>query len=150
MWIDKIKGKDKINECWWRVGLSEIKEKSQAKVMLNNHDDDTIWACNNVPHILQEASLLDGVDAGVCGNGRRFSKTSSYPPCHHYAFHFFYPYLLTMSLSPLFMLIHLFSQPTLPLIHLTNHPHVPYCFCSLLFPLTLLDLGTFPICGRTT
>ena len=38
------------------------------------------------PHILQEASLLDGVDAGVRGNGRRFSKTSSYPPCCSYAF----------------------------------------------------------------
>ena len=33
------------------------------------------------PLVLQEASLLDGVDASVCGNGRRFSKTSSYPPC---------------------------------------------------------------------
>ena len=38
------------------------------------------------PRVLQEASLLDGVDAGVHGNGRRFSKTSSYPPCHRYAF----------------------------------------------------------------
>ena len=37
------------------------------------------------PHVLQEVSLLDGVDAGVCGNGRRFSKTSSYPPCCCYA-----------------------------------------------------------------
>ena len=61
------------------------------------------------PHVLQEASLLDGVDAGVCGNGRRFSKTSSYPPCHRYAFIFFYPYFLTTSLSPLFRLIHSFS-----------------------------------------
>ena len=26
------------------------------------------------PRVLQEASLLDGVDAGVRGNGRRFSK----------------------------------------------------------------------------
>ena len=32
------------------------------------------------PCVLQEASLWDGVDAGVRGNGRRFSKTSSYPP----------------------------------------------------------------------
>ena len=38
-----------------------------------------------MPHVLQEASLLDGVDAGVRGNGRRFSKTSSYPPCRRYA-----------------------------------------------------------------
>ena len=44
-----------------------------------------------MPHVLQEASLLDGVDAGVRGNGRRFSKTSSYPPCRRYAFIFFYP-----------------------------------------------------------
>ena len=50
------------------------------------------------PCVLQEASLLDGVDAGVCGNGRRFSKTSSYPPCRHYAFTSFYPYLLMTSL----------------------------------------------------
>ena len=60
------------------------------------------------PRVLQEASLLDGVDAGVCGNGRRFSKTSSYPPCRCYAFTSFYPYLLTMLLSPLFSLIHSF------------------------------------------
>ena len=52
------------------------------------------------PRVLQEASLLDGVDAGVHGNGRRFSKTSSYPPCRRYAFIFFYPYFLTTSLSP--------------------------------------------------
>ena len=61
------------------------------------------------PCVLQEASLLDGVDAGVHGNGRRFSKTSSYPPCHRYAFIFFYPYFLTTSSSPLFLLIHSFS-----------------------------------------
>ena len=48
------------------------------------------------PRVLQEASLLDGVDAGVRGNSRRFSKTSSYPPCHRYAFIFFYPYFLTI------------------------------------------------------
>ena len=59
-----------------------------------------------MPHVLQEASLLDGVDAGVCGNGRRFSKTSSYPPCCHYAFNHLYHYFLTMSLSPLFWLNH--------------------------------------------
>ena len=39
-----------------------------------------------MPRVLQEVSLLDGVDAGVRGNGRRFSKTSSYPPCRRYAF----------------------------------------------------------------
>ena len=54
------------------------------------------------PCVLQEASLLDGVDASVRGNGRRFSKTSSYPPCHHYAVNLFYPYFLMPSLSPLF------------------------------------------------
>ena len=71
------------------------------------------------PCVLQEASLLGGVDAGICGNGRRFSKTSSYPPCHHYAFIFFYPYFLTTSSSPLFLLIHSF---------LTTHytPASPY------------------------
>ena len=54
------------------------------------------------PRVLQEASLLDGVDAGVRGNGRRFSETSSYPPCRRYAFASFYPYFLTTSSSPLF------------------------------------------------
>ena len=62
-----------------------------------------------MPRVLQEASLLDGIDASVCGNSRRFSKTSSYPPCRRYAFTSFYPYLLTMSSSPLFWLIHSFS-----------------------------------------
>ena len=51
------------------------------------------------PCVLQEASLLDGVDASVRGNGRRFSKTSSYPPCRCYAPIFIYPYFLTMSSS---------------------------------------------------
>ena len=60
------------------------------------------------PCVLQEASLLDGVDAGVRGNSRRFSKTSSYPPCHRYAFNHFYHYFLTTSSSPLFLLIHPF------------------------------------------
>ena len=71
------------------------------------------------PRVLQEASLLDGVDAGVRGNSRRFSKTSSYPPCCRYAFIFFYLYFLTTSLSPLFLLIHSF---------LTTHytPASPY------------------------
>ena len=58
------------------------------------------------PRVLQEASLLDGVDAGVRGNGRRFSKTSSYPPCRCYAFNPLYHYFLMTSSSPLFLLIH--------------------------------------------
>ena len=66
------------------------------------------------PRVLLEVSLLDGVDAGVRGNGRRFSKTSSYPPCCHYASIFFYPYFLTTSSSPLFWLIHSLSRPTSP------------------------------------
>ena len=61
------------------------------------------------PRVLQEVSLLDGVDAGVRGNSRRFSKTSSYPPCRRYAFISFYPYFLTTSLSPLFSMIYSFS-----------------------------------------
>ena len=89
-----------------------------------------------MPRVLQEVSLLDGVDASVRGNGRRFSKTSSYPPCHHYAFTSFYPYFPTISLSPLFMLIHSFSQSTLPPIYLTNHSHAPYHPCSYWFPLS--------------
>ena len=79
------------------------------------------------PHILQEVSLLDGIDAGVHGNGRRFSKTSSYPPCHCYAFCLFHPYFLMTSSSPLFLLIHSFSQPTLSPFNLTKHFHNPYC-----------------------
>ena len=71
-----------------------------------------------MPRVLQEASLLDCVDAGVRGNGRRFSKTSSYPPCCCYAFIFFYPYFLTTSSPPLFWLIHSFSRPTLPRVTL--------------------------------
>ena len=86
-----------------------------------------------MPCVLQGVSLLDGVDAGVCGNGRRFSKTSSYPPCRRYAFTSFYPYLLMMSLSPLFSLIHSFPQPTssslLPYKSLPRSlsPLSPYC-----------------------
>ena len=86
-----------------------------------------------MPHVLQEVSLLDGVDAGVHGNGRRFSKTSSYPPCCCYAFTSFYPYLLTTSSSPLFSLIHLFPQPTSSLLlAYKSLPHslsplTPYC-----------------------
>ena len=101
------------------------------------------------PHILQEASLLDGVDANVHGNSRRFSKTSSYPPCYHYAFNFFYPYLLMTSSSPLFSLILSFSQPTLPSLYLINHSHTPYHLCLLLSPFILPDSGTLPIYSRT-
>ena len=93
------------------------------------------------PHVLQEASLLDGVDAGVHGNGRRFSKTSSYPPCHRYAFLPFYSYLLTMSSSPLSSLIHSFPRPT-HLFHLTNRPHAPYRLCSHFIPIILLHPET--------
>ena len=82
--------------------------------------------------VLQEASLLDGVDAGVRRNSRRFSKTSSYPPCHHYAFTSFYPYFPTTSSSPLFLLIHSFSQPTLPPPHLINHSHTLCHLCPFI------------------
>ena len=83
------------------------------------------------PCVLQEASLLDGVDASVRGNGRRFSKTSSYPPCRHYAFIFFYPYFLTTSLSPLFLLIHSFPTTHFCPVTLTDHSHTPYRLCFL-------------------
>ena len=81
------------------------------------------------PCVLQEASLLDGVDAGVCGNGRRFSKTSSYPPCRRYTFNLFCPYLLMTSSSPLFKLIHSFLMTYFP-------PALPYKS----FPHSLLPL----------
>ena len=87
------------------------------------------------PCVLQEASLLDGVDAGVCGNSRRFSKTSSYPPCRRYAFTSFYPYLLMTSLSPLFPLIHSFPRPTSsPLLSYESLPHSLSPLTPLLFP----------------
>ena len=85
-----------------------------------------------MPHILQEASLLDGVDASIRGNGRRFSKTSSHPPCRHYASTSFYPYFLMMSSSPLFSPIHSFPRPTLP-------PWLPY----KPFPHSLLPLSPY-------
>ena len=85
----------------------------------------------NTPRVLQEASLSDGVDAGVRGNGRRFSKTSSYPPCRRYAFIFFYPYFLTMSPSPLFSLIHSFPMTHFHPVTFTNRSHTPYCLCFL-------------------
>ena len=83
-----------------------------------------------MPHVLQEASLLDGVDAGVRGNGRRFSKTSSYPPCCCYAFNHFYHYFSMTSSSPLFLLIHSFlmtySTPASPYKSLP-HSLPPLC-----------------------
>ena len=85
-----------------------------------------------MPHVLQEVSLLDGVDAGVCGNGRRFSKTSSYPPCNYYAFNHFYHYFLTTSSSPLFLLIHsLLTTHYTPTLPYKSLPHS----LSPLFPL---------------
>ena len=84
-----------------------------------------------MPRVLQEASLLNGVDAGVRGNGRRFSKTSSYPPCRHYAFVFFYPYFLTTSSSPLFWLIHSFPTTHFHPVTFTKHSHTPYYLCFL-------------------
>ena len=92
------------------------------------------------PCVLQEASLLDGVDAGVRGNSRRFSKTSSYPPCCCYAFNLFYPYFLMMSSSPLFLLIHSFLTTHFTLLYLTNLSHTLYCPCS---PYHFLHLARF-------
>ena len=87
------------------------------------------------PHVLQEVSLLNGVDAGVRGNGRRFSKTSSYPPCRCYAFILFYPYFLMTSSSPLFLLIHSFLTThftpfTLPILPTLLVAFVPSSFPS--------------------
>ena len=77
------------------------------------------------PCVLQEVSLLDGVDAGVRRNGRRFSKTSSYPPCHRYAFILFLslfshnvivPFVLVnsfLSHNPLYLCLILQIFPTL-------------------------------------
>ena len=93
------------------------------------------------PCVLQEALLLDGVDASVRGNGRRFSKTSSYPPCHRYAFNFFYLDFLTTSLSLLFLLIHSFSWPTSPLFYLINHSHTFYHPCPSIVSLYLTRHG---------
>ena len=101
------------------------------------------------PRVLQEASLLDGVDAGVHGNGRRFSKTSSYPPCRHYAFTSFYLYLLTTSSSPLSSLIYSFPRPTSSPFNLTNPSHGLYRLCSLNVSIILLHSETFSIYGRT-
>ena len=87
-----------------------------------------------MPRVLQEVSLLDSVDAGVRGNGRRFSKTSSYPPCHRYASILFYPYFLMMSPSPLSWMIHSFltthSTPLLPYKSFSHSlsPLFPRCF----------------------
>ena len=84
------------------------------------------------PRVLQEASLLGGVDAGVRGNGRRFSKTSSYPPCHRYTFNHFYHYFLMTSSSPLFLLIHSLLMTHYIPPHLINHSHAPYPFVPLI------------------
>ena len=98
------------------------------------------------PRVLREASLLDGVDASVRGNGRRFSKTSSYPPCRRYAFTLFYPYFLTTPSSP-FVLADSFVLTThLTPLYIINHSHTRYHLCSLI---DLLRLGTLPIYGRT-
>ena len=102
-----------------------------------------------MPHVLQGASLLGGVDASVHRNGRRFSKTSSYPPCCHYASILFYPYFLMTSSSPSFLLIHSFPQPTLTLPCLTNQSHTLYCLCSSIVSLILLDSETSSNYGRT-
>ena len=102
-----------------------------------------------MPRVLREASLLDGVDASVRGNGRRFSKTSSYPPCRRYAFTSFYLYLLMTSLSPLFLLIHSFPQPTPSPNPFTNPSHTLYCLCFSIAPITLPRLEMFSIYGRT-
>ena len=83
-----------------------------------------------IPHVLQEVSLLDGVDASVHGNGRRFSKTSSYPPCRCYALILFYPYFLMTSLSPLFKLIYSFLMTHFTPFYLTNLSHALYRPCS--------------------
>ena len=89
------------------------------------------------PRVLQEVSLLDGVDASVRGNGRRFSKTSSYPPCRCYAFNHFHRYFLTTPSSPLFLLIHsvltTHYTPTSPYKSLPHSllPLFPYRFFHL-------------------
>ena len=83
------------------------------------------------PRVLQEVSLLDGVDAGVHGNSRRFSKTSSYPPCRRYAFTSLYPYLLTTTSSPLFSQIHSFSRPTYSCLALQIIPTLLIAFVPL-------------------
>ena len=98
------------------------------------------------PHVLQEASLVDGVDAGVCGNGRRFSKTSSYPPCRRYAFNHFYHYFLMTSSSPLFLLIHSFlTTHCTPALPYKSLPHSLPPFV----PIILLQTGIFSIYSRT-
>ena len=94
------------------------------------------------PRVLQEASLLDGVDASVRGNSRRFSKTSSYPPYRRYAFIFFYPYFLMTSSSPLFSLIHSFPVTHFHPVTFTNHSHTPYCLC---FPHLIENGNDFPL-----
>ena len=86
------------------------------------------------PCVLQEASLLDGVDASVCGNGRRFSKTSSYPPCHHYALIPLYPHFLTMSSSPCSHWFIRSHDPLHPRFTLQIPPTLFIAFVPLLSP----------------
>ena len=57
----------------------------------------------------------------------------SYPPCRCYAFNRFYPYFLTMSSSPLFLMIHSFPTTHYTPLHFTNHSHTPCSPCSLCF-----------------
>ena len=101
------------------------------------------------PRVLQEVSFLDGVDAGARGNSRRFSKTSSYPPCRRYAFNFFYPYFLMTSLSPLFKADSFLSHNSLcPALPYKSFPHSLLPLFPYRFP-HLTDLETFPNYGRT-
>ena len=85
------------------------------------------------PRVLQEVSLLDGVDAGVRGNGRRFSKTSSYPPCRRYAFTLFYPYFSHDVIVPFVPADSLLSHdPLHPVSPYKSFPHsLPPLFPSL-------------------
>ena len=99
-----------------------------------------------MPRVLQEASLLDGVDAGVHGNGRRFSKTSSYPPCRRYAFNHLYHYFLTMSSSPLFLLIH--SLLVTHYAPASSYKPSPRSLPPFV-PIVLLKIGILSIHGRT-
>ena len=87
------------------------------------------------PCVLQEASLLDGVDASVRGNSRRFSKTSSYPPCRHYAFNPFYPYYSHNVIVPFVLADSSLSHdPLHPRLTLQIFPTLFIAFVPLLFP----------------
>ena len=98
------------------------------------------------PRVLQEVSLLDGVDASVRGNSRRFNKTSSYPPCCRYAFNFFYPYFLTTSSSPLFWADSFPSHdPLRPRFTLWILPTLLVAFVFLFFPFIPLHSETLSL-----